>query len=248
LFDRAGGRLRLNSAGAALVPIATELLDLARQAADAVREPPARERIVVGGIASAIAALVAPRLSRLADCADIEVIEVEDADGLRELRLGHIDIALIQEYPGDDLRRDRRLSYTVGLTDALRLILPPSWPSTTALSDVRDLPWLVNGTGTRCEHATREILAASGVEPIVVGDVTDNRLLLALVAAGHGATIVPELVLAGSALDVTISSHDLCLARLLVAVTRQSRSPATTTVLDRIVSESDGGQIGPADA
>lgn len=236
LFDRTSGRLRLNTSGAALVPIAIELLDLARQAADAVREPPPRQRIVIGGIASAIAALVVPRRAALAEGADIEVIEVEDADALRELRLGHVDIALIQEYPGDDLKRDRRLSYTVGLTEALRLILPPSWPPSTSLSDVRDLPWLVNGTGTRCETATRDILAVAGVDPTVVGDVSDNRLLLALVAAGHGATIVPELVIADETLDVTISSHDLAVTRSLVAVTRQSPSPAARAAVDRIVS------------
>ena len=237
LFDRVGGRLRLTTAGSALVPIATDLLELARQATDAVQAAPPRSRVVIGGIASALAALVVPHLTALAECARIEVIEVEDTDALRELRLGHIDIALIQEYPGDELRRDRRLRYSVGLTDPLRLILPPTRPSSTPLSDVRDQAWIINGTGTRCEHATRQILEANGIEPVVVADVSDNRLLIALVAAGHGTTIVPDLVLGESAHNVTISSHDLCSARLLIAVTRQPPSPAALTVLDHILTD-----------
>ncbi len=237
LFDRAGGRLRLSNTGTVLLPIAREMLDLARRAADAVQQPLPRQRITIGGIASAIAALVAPLRTDLADCADVHVIELEDADALRELRLGHVDVALIQEYPGDDAQRDPRLSYTVAATDALRLILPPSWPASTSLNEVRDMPWLVNGTGTRCESATRGILAAAKAEPTVVGDVSDNRLLIALVAAGHGATIVPELVLADSPLQVTISSHDIGIARSLIAVTRQSPSPAALAVIDRLVSQ-----------
>lgn len=235
LFDRAGGRLRLNSAGGAFLAVATELVDVARRATEAVRQTPTRERLVLGGIASAITALVAPRLHALANCGDIEIVEAEDADAVRELRLGHMDLALIQEYPDDDARRDARLLYTVALTDPLRLILPPTWPATTSLQEARDAPWLVNGTGTRCESATRQILAGNGVEPNVVGDVSDNRLLLALVGAGHGATIVPELVIADAQIEVTISSHDLSISRSLVAVTRQPPSPATAAALAVLV-------------
>lgn len=236
LFDRAGGRLRLNAAGTALAPTARELLDLSHQIVDVVRQAPPRQRLSIGGIASAIAALVVPRRQELTACADVKVIELEDASALRELRLGHIDIALVQEYPGDELHRDERLSYTVAATDPLRLILPPSWPADTGLGDVGAGPWLVNGTGTRCEVATRDVLAGASVEPTIIADVGDNQLLLTLVAAGFGATIVPELVLANTALDVTASSHDLGVARSLVAVTRKHPSPSAIAVMDHIAS------------
>jgi DNA-binding transcriptional LysR family regulator len=235
LFDRAGGRLRLNSAGTGLLPLANELLDLARRAEEIVRQTPERERVVIGGIASAVAALVVPRLKALAKLADIEIVEAEDAGALRELRLGHIDLALIQEYPEDAGHRHNRLLYNVVLADPLRLILPPSWPVTTTLEEALYVPWLVNGTGTRCERATREILANRGVEPTLVGDVTDNHLLLSLVSAGHGATIVPELVLANTDLDVTISSHDLSVSRSLVAVTRDGPSMTSAAVISTLV-------------
>ncbi len=237
LFDRAGGRLRLSTAGASLLPVARDLLDLAGRAADAVRQPAPRQMITIGGIASALAGLVAARRAALVAHADIAVIELEDADALRELRLGHVDIALTQEYPGDDDQRDQRLSYTVARTDPLRLILPPSWPSTTTLAELGDIPWLVNGTGTRCESATRGILAAVDVEPTIVGDVSDNNVLISMVAAGHGATIVPELVLRDPAVNVTVSSDELNVARSLVAVTRQSPAPAAAAVVALMASE-----------
>ncbi len=236
LFDRVGGRLRLSAAGAALVPLARELLDLARQVAESVQQPTPQQQIRIGGIASAIAELIAPRLSELAGSSRLEIAELEDAEALRELRLGHIDVAFIQEYPGDHNHRDPRLCYSTATTDALRLILPPSWPTSTTLADVRDVPWIVNGTGTRCESATKDVLAKADVEPNVVADVSDNQLLIALVAAGHGATIVPELVLAGSKSKVTISVDDLGVERSLLAVTRQPATSATTTIVDWLVS------------
>lgn len=236
LFDRVGGRLRLSDRGAALVPLARELLDLARRASESVQQPTPQQQTRIGGIASAIAAVIAPRLSELAESGKLELAELEDAEALRELRLGHIDVALIQEYPGDYNRRDARLCYSTATTDALRLILPPSWPTNTTLADVRDMPWIVNGTGTRCESATKDVLAKADVEPNVVADVSDNQLLIALVAAGHGATIVPELLLAGSQCKITISSDDLGVTRSLLAVTRQPPGSATSTLVERLIS------------
>src|SRR5262245_12226466 len=102
LFERVGGQLRLTAAGQALVPVAHDLVALAASAAEVVHAPPPRPRVVVAGFASAIAALVMPHLERLAGHAALEIVEAEDAAALRELRLGHVDVALVQEYPGDD--------------------------------------------------------------------------------------------------------------------------------------------------
>ena len=52
-------------------------------------------------------------------------------------------------------------------------------------------------------------VAAAGVDAGARGHVADNRTLLALVAAGHGATIVPEGVLADAPAGLTIADVDL---------------------------------------
>lgn len=237
LFDRVGGQLTLADAGASLIPLARDLIALAEQATDVVRVRPARSRVVIAGLASAVGALVAPQLAGLHDLATIHIVEAEDDDALRELRLGHADIALVQRYPGDPMGRDPRLLYTDLDQDRLRLVLPPSYPSDASLHDLGELPWLVNGTGTRCEAATRRVLHASGIEPDVVADVVDNYLLLSLVAAGHGATIMPDLVVQAAGVDVTVSTRDLGVARTIVAVTRRTGSAAARDVLERLAAE-----------
>lgn len=111
LFDRAGGRLATTDAGRALAPVAQEMLALAAHAADVVHSPPPRQRVVIAGIASALAAIVVPLLAPLREHADVVLLEAEDTHAVRELRLGHVEIAMIQEYPGDAGSRDSRLDY-----------------------------------------------------------------------------------------------------------------------------------------
>jgi DNA-binding transcriptional LysR family regulator len=237
LFDRVGGLLALTPAGEALLPVAHELLDLAARAADVVRTTPPRPSVTVAGLASAIAALLVPQLAGLVTEASVVVVEAEDTEALRELRLGGVDVAIIQEYPGDQSRRDPRLTYTPVCTDELRLVLPPSRPASTTIADLAGLPWLVNGTGTRCEAATREVLRTVGVDAEVSGDVTDNRLLLQLVAAGHGATIVPDLVLVDVGPSVTVATDPVGVTRTILLVTRGTPTGGVLAVVEAIARE-----------
>jgi DNA-binding transcriptional LysR family regulator len=234
LFERLGGQLALTHAGQMLIPIAHDLFDLAARTTEVVHRPPPRPQVAVAGLASAIAALITPQLAALADRVSVEIIEAEDAAALRELRLGHVDVALVQEYPGDHANRDTRLLYTPAVADELRLVLPPTFPASTTIADLDGLPWLVNGTGSRCEAATREILRAAGIDARISGDVSDNHLLLQLVAAGHGATIVPDLLLADVGTAITIATEALGVTRTLLVVTRKLPPAAVLTVVNAI--------------
>ena len=231
LFDRAGGRLAVTDAGRALAPVAQEMVNLAAHAADVVYQTPPRQRVVISGIASALSAIVVPSLSRLRELADIILVEAEDADALRELRLGHVEIAMIQEYPGDETARDERLNYHLVAADDLRLVLPPNWPLSTRLRDLQGLPWLVNGTGTRCETATKRVLQDADLVASISADISDNELLLRLVSDGYGATIVPDLVLEGTDAEVTIATEHIGISRTLLAVTRQRPTRATAAII-----------------
>ena len=231
LFDRAGGRLAVTDAGRALAPVVQEILNLAAHAADVVHQTPPRQRVVISGIASALSAIVVPSLPQLRELADIVLVEAEDADALRELRLGHVEIAMIQEYPGDETARDERLNYHLVAADDLRLVLPPNWPSSTRLRDLQGLPWLVNGTGTRCETATKRVLEDADLVASISADISDNHLLLRLVSDGYGATIVPDLVLGGTDAEVTITTEHIGISRTLLAVTRQRPATATAAII-----------------
>lgn len=225
LFDRVGGRLRLSTSGAQLVPIARQVLDLASAAEQVTNDDRRPRRVIIAGFASAITALVIPLLSSAAAAAtELDIREAEDADALRDLGLGQVDIAITQEYDGEPMERTDRFHYTTLLTDRLRLLAPPSFPRSVRLSDLVDSGWLVNGAGTRCTRATERILDGAGIAPRICGQAADNRALLALVAAGHGATIAPELVIADVPADVTIATLDLGVKRTILGVTRAANA------------------------
>jgi DNA-binding transcriptional LysR family regulator len=234
LFDRVGGRLRLNERGRALVPLALRMLDLAEQTQTIVAEAPETNRIVIAGFASAIRAVVVPLLtsktssktrsktSSKTNIATIDVREAEDDDALRDLGLGHVDIAIIQEYDGVPAHRSERYSYTTLLRDRLRLVTAKRQNERITLAELATAGWLTNGAGTRCEQATNAVLSNAGIVPEIRGHVADNHTLLALVRAGHGSTIVPELVLADAPRGLTVSTQDLQVKRTILAVTRKA--------------------------
>ncbi|MCU1345107.1 MAG: hypothetical protein JWL70_1373, partial [Acidimicrobiia bacterium] len=82
--------------------------------------------------------------------------------------------------------------------------------------------------------ATKRILRAAGIIPIIVGTVADNATLLALVAAGQGVTVVPARVLDDLQHDVTIADQDLGVTRTIYAVTRTATRPSLSLLLEAI--------------
>lgn len=238
LFDRVGGRLVLSGSGQALVPIAFEMLDLDAQARAAVIAPSTIPHVVVAGFASAISTVLVPVLERLREHVTIEIIEAEDAEALRDLRLGSVDVVLAQEYEGTPTERTRRFTFTPLVSDRLTLVLPPSMSASITIDDLADAPWLLNGRSTRCALATRRILDAHGIAPRVVGTIADNATLLSLVAAGQGITVVPARVLDDARVDVTIATQDLGVARTIYAVTRTATTTSLSTLLELLTHAS----------
>lgn len=225
LFDRVAGRLRPNDAGRRLLPLALDVLD-AQERCAAVAPHDGPRPVVVAGFASALTELLTPALPALADAFVVNVVEAEDDAALRELALGHVDVALVQEYDLAPVPRQRRFTYTAVVKDPLRLVVPKRRPRTTTLADLDGTPWLVNGDRTRCAEAVARVLARAGITPTVTGTVADNDALLALVAAGHGATIVPELVLGRRRPGVTVADQPLRAHRTIWAVTRRANAAA----------------------
>lgn len=133
----------------------------------AVEAQPRHRHVVIAGFASA---LVVPLLaSPLAKAVTFEIREAEDDDALRDLGLGQVDLAIVQEYDGVPVHRSPRFSYTAVHRDRLRLVAPPDQPASLRLRDLSDEPWLVNGAGTRCQEATQAVLRAVGIRPCMPG-------------------------------------------------------------------------------
>jgi DNA-binding transcriptional LysR family regulator len=209
------------------------MLDLEERCRQVGEAPAVSRPVVVAAFASAISAIVVPALADLAGRPDVVVRGAEDAEALRQLRLGSADVAIVQRYERAPFVEDDRLEYRDVAADRLRLVLPASRPARTRLDELDGGPWLLNGDGTQCSTSVLALLAAAGVTPVVRGNMDDNHALLALVAAGHGACIVPELVLddVGRQLAITVSAQRLGARRTIVAVTRRSGDPAHRAVV-----------------
>jgi DNA-binding transcriptional LysR family regulator len=234
LFDRVAGRLRLTDDGEALLPLAHQLIEVAEQigAAPAHR---AKRPLRIAGFATALTTLVVPLLSSpLAKKFSFDVLETDDEVSMRELSLGHIDIAIIQEYDDTRVPRSPRFEYTTLFRDRVRLIAPPSMSSSVTVKGLADGDWLLGGSNTKCQEATMVVLKRAGITPRIVGQIDDNQALLAMVAAGHGATIAPELVVKVAPSTVTIAKEDLRIHRSIIGVTRSSASDGLRDVLTRL--------------
>jgi DNA-binding transcriptional LysR family regulator len=107
--------------------------------------------------------------------------------------------------------------------------------------DLGGRPWVAGPPDTACDHALRRLGAEAGAS-IVARDVcVEFPSVLALVAAGRGAAIVPRLTLTGPPV-ATCSLPELggrYIAALHQAGPAQP-SPATNTVLDALAAQSRG--------
>ena len=185
------------------------MLDLNDRARAVVANPAAPTTITLAGFASAIATVVIPALSRLPEALSLIIVEAEDREAMRDLSLGHVEVVLTQEYGATPPKGDPRLVYTPVARDELKIVLGADRSPQTTLQDLTQDTWLLNGEATRCTAATERILAAAGIRPAISANVSDNETLLALVAAGHGVSIMPQLAIAQSAAAVGVANQNL---------------------------------------
>ena len=225
LFDRMSGRLRPTPAATALVPHVYAVLDAleaGRRSARVAASAPGRT-VAVAAFPSAVVNLVAPLTGGA--CPPLHrVLEAEDDVALRELALGHVDVAVVQEHSHQRYRRDPRLCYDPLLRDPLDLVVPPGVPAPASLADTRGLAWVVSGRGSPCRASCEEAWRLAGITPVVAAEAYELTTLVALVAAGAGVALLPRLGLPADLRGVRVAPGVGGVVRTLYAVTRRTSS------------------------
>jgi DNA-binding transcriptional LysR family regulator len=196
LLERDGRRVRLTPAAHGLVAATDRVLaELdAAEAELAAEHETVRGEIVIGAFPSAAAGLVVPALAALGErhpelaCV---VREHEPEDGIALLRSGALDLLVSESY--DDVP-----SAPVGGLESHRLLSEPLLLVTAGgdageLAAHRDAAWIGGLAGTQFAAALDVACAAAGFTPRVVHRADDARLIHALVAAGLGVALLPEL-------------------------------------------------------
>lgn len=244
---RGGGRtVALTTAGLALADRAEEVASAlagAQHEVDRMREG-TEGTVRVGGFPTALGSFVVPALQELAvsdPALRVQVVEVDVDEGVQLLRAGELDLLLAERFaettapdtarPGleeHDLRRD-----------PFRIVVPRVWATPATLEELLTGPWV-----TTPRHPVRHVLErladGHGVATGYRHLCTEAGTVLALVAAGLGAAIVPELALSSrptDGVDTWAPAVDLG-ARILTVIGPGSRHrSAATRRFHRLVRE-----------
>ncbi|MFD0265221.1 LysR family transcriptional regulator [Streptomyces sp. NPDC127106] len=213
LLERTGRSVQLTPAGQNLVRHAEAVLERLEEAAADLAEarsgPAGALRI--GAFPTATRAIVPAALVALArrhPGLEPMVSETDPAAVAHALRAGDLDVALVHEYdfvpapPEPGLATEplfREAMYLAAPADAPVQVPAPrpgSEPAPDQGSVLRahaESPWITATPGTLCHAMTVRACQAAGFTPRVRHQVDEFATVLALVAAGQGVAVVPQL-------------------------------------------------------
>ena len=258
LTERAGRGIELTPAAAILVAHTDALLarlDAAESDLAALRDQ-VSGRVTLAAFPSAGATIVAAAWAALAQTApnvQVELTEMEPDESLPATARGETDIAVAHEYdllprPLDPLFERRELA-----RDPVLLAVPASSPLAAdpgrrvPLAGLAGQPFLAPRGHTSCAEMIQRACARAGFVPRVVARASDFAVLLSLVAAGAGLTLVPELAAHNLPAGVRLLPPAEPVTRQIFTVSRRGgdRKPAVRVVLDALA---DAAQDRPAAA
>ncbi|HLI38045.1 MAG TPA: LysR family transcriptional regulator [Streptosporangiaceae bacterium] len=161
----------------------------------------------------------------------------EPAKGVAALKAGHIDVLLVYEYnllpqvadPGIELTPLVAESLLAAVPLALRLP-----PGQLHLERLRSQPWIAPRSDTALRATLERACGLAGFAPQVDYTSDDYTVILSLVSAGLGVTLIPQLVIESASADLRL--HPVAapmLSRTVSAAVRagSSRTPSIAVLL-----------------
>jgi DNA-binding transcriptional LysR family regulator len=257
LTERAGRGVELTPAAHILVGHTDALLarlDAAEADLAALRDQIAG-RVTLAAFPSAAASLVPAAWTALADSAPqvrLDLTEMEPEESLPAVLRGETDVAVAHEYdllprPLDPLFERREL-----LDDPVVLAIPADFAvdGPVPLATLAGQPFLAPRQATSCAEMIQRACARAGFVPRVVARASDFQVLLSLVAAGAGVTLVPGLAARWRPPRVRLVPPADPVTRRVFTVSRRGgdRKPAVRVVLDALSAAAGPAAAGPAAA
>ncbi|WP_117208455.1 LysR family transcriptional regulator [Allorhizocola rhizosphaerae] len=193
LLERTGRRVRLTAAGRMLVQHAEVVIAALEQTSAALASMATLSGpLRIGAFPTAVrtllpAALVA--LGRDHPGLELMVTELDPVGVPGALRERRLDVGLLQDYDVAPDPPDSRLDSVPLLEETVYLAAQDSG----ALGDFRDALWILATPGTLCHTMTLHVCRSAGFVPRARHHADDFATVLALVAAGQGVSLVPEL-------------------------------------------------------
>ncbi|WP_144792781.1 LysR family transcriptional regulator [Microbacterium paludicola] len=236
LLEPDGRRVRLTAEGRLLAAHASRAIDLdeaVRAELSHAQHLPANVRLAV--MPTAAEALVPRALTLLSERMPglrLEMVELAPEHGLFELQAHGFDLVVAEQYPGHTRELRDGIDRTLLGHDPIRLAVPPS-SRATKLGDLREAAWAMEPQGAAVRQWAVQQCRAAGFEPDVRFDATDLVAHARLVAAGHAAAMLPDLVWTGGRDSVRLLELPGNPVREIFAATRTSSrdNPAVQAVL-----------------
>lgn len=215
LVERECRPVRLTDAGEALARHAVEVfvrLSSAQAEIDAIEQLDGGN-LCVGTFGSAASSFVVRTLCefrRRHPGVRIGLVEGHPEPLIRQLRAGKLDLAAVFDYPaaghvvGDGLELHHLLDHPYDIV--LPLGHPLAGEEAVRPEDLAEADWLLpdSGPDNPMMQLLRRMFAAAGFEPRVAFTVNDCKMVLAMVAAGGGVSIVPRLMIDPVPSDVCV--------------------------------------------
>jgi DNA-binding transcriptional LysR family regulator len=204
LVDRSssGGQrpLRLTAAGRRLATHGERLADVLAEADEDVNAMSQHltGTLNIGAFSSVMSRLVVPAVHLFKQRAPGVQVRVREAGwlgALPVLRGGDLHMLLIEYEELGDYAAPPGLEHRWLLDDPYRVVIPTTWPLPLRLDDLAGRPWVGGQPGTAVELGLDRVRRASGLALRSEHICAEFPAVIALVEAGLGAAIVPELAL-----------------------------------------------------
>jgi DNA-binding transcriptional LysR family regulator len=243
LLERTGRRVRLTPAGLNLAHHAEAVLERLEQATAELAD--ARQGLAgplrIGTFPTAARSILPAALTALArrhPSLEPMVSEIDPAGMADALRAGELEVALIHDYDFVPQAAEPGLAVEPLFSESMYLASPS--PLSTAdgglIAQCRNAAWITASPGTACHQMTIRACQAAGFAPRIRHQIDEFATVLALVAAGQGVALVPQLGTVDSPPGITLTPVPIRRRTKIAIRSGAARHPAVTAITQALRS------------
>ncbi|MFJ3712962.1 LysR family transcriptional regulator [Streptomyces sp. NBC_01387] len=202
LADRSGGQLELTAAGRLLAVTGERIaqeLTLAAQQLITANHQVVRGPVAIGATSWVLARIAVPALRLLARWfpqVEPAFVETGPQDGLRQLRLGELDVLIITDDRDTALPLPPAVHAQALSEDEYRVVVPATWETPADASELSGRPWISAPAHSARGRAFARFASAHGVTPSVEHLADHLITVRALLAGQLGAAVLPAYLAA----------------------------------------------------
>jgi DNA-binding transcriptional LysR family regulator len=208
LLERTGRKVTLTAAGTVLARYAQSIFAVLEEASAALAAT--RDSLTgplrIGAFPSGARVILPPALVALGrdhPALELMVTELDPVGVPDALRTGALDVALTFVYDYVPTEPDPALDTEPLLEETVYLATAD--PARTSIADCSDASWIAGSPDTLCHTLVLRACQACGFTPRIRHHADDFATVLALVAAGQGVSLIPQLGVLDTPPEVTLT-------------------------------------------